>query len=176
MFLDLDVYFIDGLGETNLTVSLRGQSKCLMIIATSINISIIISLNAAKCSDIVYKCDPTHPQALSHLFRFNKSLPMPPNWTRVKKELTWLLIPEASWNGLFFQAVARTDNDKFHDRVISESLLSGLPSRSVASWLSFAPSNKIQQPKIWVISELDRCNIYCMDKISSKLVFLRNLQ
>ena len=40
MFVDLDVYFIDGLGETNLNVSLRGQSKCLMIIATSININI----------------------------------------------------------------------------------------------------------------------------------------
>ena len=70
---------------------------------------------------------------------------MPLNQPKVKKELKWLLTPDASWNGLFFQAVARTVDDEFHDRVMSESLPSGKLIHSLfASLLRFAPSNKIQ--------------------------------
>ena len=146
------------------------------MIVTSINISIIISLNAAKCSDIVYKCDPTHPQALSHLFRFNKSLPMPPNWTRVKKSLRGYWSRKPLEMACFFRPLHAPLMTNFMIVWLVNHCCQVFRHSLFASSLSFAPSNKIQQPKIWVISELDRCNIYCMDKIFSNLVFLRNLQ
>ena len=101
-----------------------------------------------------------------------KILPMPPNWTRVKKSLRGYWSQTSLEMACFVRPL--------HAPLMTTSLIVWWVNRCrhslFSSLLSFAPSNRIQQLKICCRLELDRCNIYCMDKIPSNLGLLKNLQ